>query len=194
MKRIRNFIENKKGSFALLWVILIFIGCIVISGFLDIMQKEYIFNEVQGIMDVAGVASLHTGIDQNHLRLETMDADKEMIINNFRNRVESLVPTGHNITYFDISNVTVYPDNGTNTPYNDNWGTGPDKKTHQYVIIDAVAKMRITNSSIFDNSAGLQQRYYNARNNQYFTISIDGTPHDGQTELLIRSVDRIVLY
>lgn len=185
MKRIKIFLKNKKGSFSILLVMLCFLGIVITTGLLDIIKTSMVLNEIQSIMDVSGVSSLKSGIDTQKIRLEIFDYDKVITEQNYRKMLYSSIKTGNTISEFQIDYIDI-------KEYKDNWGLGDSRKSRPQVILDNAIKLRLKSSSIFDNISAFQRTFYNSKSNGDFTITYNGQTKDGRTELIIRSVSRLV--
>ncbi|EEM24920.1 hypothetical protein bthur0002_55620 [Bacillus thuringiensis Bt407] len=153
-------------------------------------------------MDTSGMNALQTTVDTNKLRDEIFSIDKENEIDTeinsvnltdyerkisakYKEEIRKHVKTNKNIVALNVEQVKV--DWG-----NDTWGLGETKKKRPQIVLDTVSKVRIKNSSYFDDLGGLSKDMYNARNGSNFTVTYNGQKEDGTVELIIRSVTRMV--
>ncbi len=202
MRRIKKTLRNTKGVFSILIVITVFIVLLAITAFSDIASKSWAVNEIQSIMDTSGMNALQTTVDTNKLRDEIFSIDKENEIDTeinsvnltdyerkisakYKEEIRKHVKTNKNIVALNVEQVKV--DWG-----NDTWGLGETKKKRPQIVLDTVSKVRIKNSSYFDDLGGLSKDMYNARNGSNFTVTYNGQKEDGTVELIIRSVTRMV--
>ncbi len=185
---MRNFLRSKTGSFSIIFLILCVIGIIIITGFVDLLGKTLALNEVQSIMDVAGTSALQAGVDENKLRAEKFRVEESFVKNAFRAQVYSLVPTDG----YNIKGITIDTDNMVITYINDAWGLGDSARARPQVVFDTVAKVKIRSSYLFDTVPGVSEQFYRSLSNSNFTVTYNGRTSDGYTELIIRSVVRMV--
>lgn len=182
-------LKSKKGAMSLLFVILAFISVLVITGFIDMLGKAFAIDEIQSIMDVAGNSALQAGVDKTKLRLEIFEIDESFVKSSYLQQVRTTVDAGSNrlIKNFSIGsgNINLKTINGT-------WGLGQTSKSRPQAILDVVAKVQIASSSVFDNIASIQNLFYSSLSNSSFQITYNGVTQDGNIELIIRSVNRIV--
>ncbi|MDF2879510.1 MAG: hypothetical protein K0R54_67 [Clostridiaceae bacterium] len=190
MKIINHFkqlLNNKEGSFAILFVILAFTAITIITGFTDMLYKTYTLNEIQSIMDTAGANALQSGVDQTKLRLEIFDINENFVKNTYVNSVNSSITISNSVREFILTKGNV-----NFSTWQDDWGLGTSSKLRPQAMIDSVAKVKVKSSLIFDTIPGIAETFYNSRSNSNFTITYNGITSDGNTELIIRSVTRIV--
>ncbi|HCL4480277.1 TPA: hypothetical protein N2D99_002365 [Clostridium botulinum] len=203
VEKIKKKIKEKKGSYSIISVIVVFIVVLAITAFADITSKAWTLNEVQSIMDISGVNALQSTIDTKILRDEIFGTDKDngvdtttgnvtlgdyktKIVNKFIIEMNKYVKTNNNIVAFNVERADV------DFTYNDTWGLGDSAKKRPQIVLDTVSTIRIKNSSKFDTLNGITKSIYSSRNNNTFTVTYAGTKEDGTIELIIRSVTRIV--
>lgn len=185
MKKMMRFFKNKKGSFSILFVILAFIALLVITATTDIMRQAYVINEVQGIMDVAGVSAIRSSVEEETLRGEKFVFSRERAIANFHNLVNSRIKTGGIIVYKNITVDDVHYEFSKQ-------GLGSNAGNAHQVWMDSYMILRVKSSPVFDMLPGAEEKFYKSYNNQNFTVTSNGETEDGETELIIRSVSRVV--
>lgn len=185
MKKLTRFAKNKKGSFSILFVILAFISLLVITATTDIMRQAYVLNEVQGIMDVAGVSAIRGSVDEETLRAEEFVFSRDYAITNYHKIVDSRVKPGNVIVYKKLKVDDIHYE------YN-NQGLGSNAGNAHQVWMDSYMILRVKTSPIFDLLPSLEKRFYKSYNNENFSITASGTTENGEKELIIRSVSRVV--
>ena len=133
---------------------------------------------------------MKAGIDQNNLRIENFVDNKVYVLDKYKSLVNSQIHTGNKITYFEIVKLDLMP--STTAYYNDKWGMGITWKDRPNIILDSVATVRIKTSSVFDLLPGIQKNFYQSRSNANFTVTFNGYTNDGEAEIIVRSVSRLV--
>lgn len=182
----KRFSENTGGFFSILYVILAFIACIIITGMIDIMKESYSINEVQGIMDVAGVSALNASIDREEIRNDEFKYNENKAKVVFREIMESRIGNSTMIDSYEIVDLRI-----TNQGVSD-FGLGEGNVTAQQIILDSTILLRVNTSMMFDIFPQVQKQYYRSYLGDSVNVSISGQTEDGQTELLVRSVSRLV--
>lgn len=202
-KKFFKKIQTQKGFISIIFVILIMIGVVMVTGFRDLLFRNYFFRELQSIMEIAQVSALRGGVTTKTLKDAKGDNVSPTIDNNWH-RLERLVVNEGKINdlfeEFVLENVTVGNDsyikdlqfkrNIVKHQYDD-FGFD-DGKDREYVYLDSTIGIKYANA-IWDKKAGTTRTYHDAKTGNDFTISYVGTTDDGLTEILIRSVSRIVL-
>lgn len=195
-------LKNNNGSFAIISAILIFIVIMCISAYTDMTSKRWVVNEVQGIMDISGTNTLKSTVDKDSLFKEILASDpqnpidanikqvdtleyKKKIINTYKKEIKSQVSTNETITALDVKDVDVYFDY-------DKFGLGTSSKSHPQITLKSVTKLKIKSYSFLDGLDGADAKVYNSRNNEEFRVVYSGEKEDGQVELLVYSVTRLV--
>lgn len=185
MDKVICFLKNKKGSFSIMFVILTFIGVLVVTAFIDIMKESWTLQEVQSIMDTAGVSALRTGVDEQKLRLEVFEVNEYAVKTTYMNLTEQLFANSkniHHVTYLPIK-VEVFKDN---------WGIGGVNQQHWQALLDSTIIIHVDGSPVFDLFPNLKKTFYDSRSGRNFDVTYQGTTQDGKIELAVRSVSRIV--
>jgi hypothetical protein len=185
MKKIKHFLKNKKGSFSILFVILAFIGIIVITATSDILRQAYVLNEVQGIMDVAGVSALNYSVDKESLRGEEFKYDEESLVSKYRDIVNLRINTGDTISYKEFIKTEVIHEKSSE-------GLGQYSNTNDQLWLKSVMLIRVKTSNLLDLIPSLEKNFYDSQSKGNFRITVNGQTEDGETELIIRSVSRLV--
>lgn len=184
---IKLKIKEKKASFSLLYVILALIAVIMITGLMDVMHKAYVINEVQSIMDVAGVSSLRVGVDEKKLRLEIFDINETYVKNTFKYQVTGILKNSSNIKSYNLSDRNIKLNVIDST-----WGLGDSVKKRPQAILDAVITLEIKTSVFFDTVPGISEKFYRSLSGDNFIVTLNGKTGDGYSEVMIRSVSRLV--
>lgn len=189
--RIKNFRNNKKGAFSILFVIVMLIVVIFIAGYLDIMRQTLVTTEVQGIMDLAGVAALREGLDEATM-LEKPDelAYKESVIKaSFAQLLKKELNTNSAgpIISYKINSMEV-------TELNDStWGLGSTSIARDQLVLDSIVALVVpVSSNLFDTRGEDKYEFYDQLENTKFEIIARNTIGDGKQSIIIRSVTRIV--
>lgn len=184
-------LNNERGATALIWVILIFISAIIITGFVNIMTKTLSINEVQGIMDMSGVLSLRYAADEEHLRSEeSLLVDTSVAKNKFKQTVDSQLSeyTGDRNMFnsYNIEEVSILKDTDT-------FLGAPIQGKGDY-FLESVVTVSYKTSSIIDSATIHAVSYFDflwAGENASISIRDDGG--DGETNVVIRSLSRLSL-
>jgi|GEM_PF-6798484 len=189
---------NKKGSYSIKAIILMFITLLVITSYIDIMAKSYTLNEIQNIMDTTGLSVLQTLVDDKRLKEEMLAINSENYIDystgsqllgnyegqlysRYKNNIKELISTNNNISYFEILYFDAFFERSS-------WGLS---STKPQIGLDVVAKVRLRVSPYFNTNELLEKTFYSSKNNSNFKIIYNGQKN-GQTEIIIRSVVRLV--
>lgn len=198
-------LKNEKGAFSIIAAILVFIVILSITAYSDIINKKWTLNEVQSVMDASGSNTLKSTVDLDYLRAEILAIDKnntadtnnnpnkQINTTDYKNKIKkayiaelkSQVSTNVNITQLDVQTVDVSFDYDT-------FGLGESEKPRPQISLDAVSKLKVDSAEFMDTLEGVTAEVYSSRNNSTFTVEYLGRSADGQVELLVRSVTRLV--
>jgi hypothetical protein len=198
-------LKNQKGSFAIISAVLVFVVILAISAYSDMITKRWTINEVQSVMDASGSNTLKKTVDLDYLRAEILATDennsadtnqnpentvkatdyKNKIKREYVKELKSQIATNDTITALDIQTVEVSFDYDT-------FGLGESEKPRPQISLDAVTKMKVNSHEFMDNLDGMTADIYSSRNNSTFTVEYAGETADGQVELVVRSVTRLV--
>lgn len=190
-KNINKVNLKKEGAISINYVILIFISSIIILGFLSVTNKTISINEVQGTLDTAGVIALRTGLDETRWRLEEIVVNESLARNKFLDVVYGTIRTGSNslIRDFKVVELNIYP---PNHPGLKRLGI-PSGERNQYYI-ESLATATYRSEPIVDLVAFNAIKYFDFLNsNKQATKMISGRTKDGNVEVIVRSVSRLVL-
>ncbi|MFF2531580.1 hypothetical protein ACFVS2_21970 [Brevibacillus sp. NPDC058079] len=181
----KQAIKSAKGSFSILFVILTFIGVLMATAFVDILIESWSMQEVQSIMDTASVSALRIGVDEAKLRVGEFKVNDNVV----KHEYEKLVSMRFNDTK-KIKKLSFYH---TDVDlFTEKWGTGITNKARPQALLDSSVVIVVEGSPIFDLIPGTAEVFYNARANSDFEVTYLGETKDGNIELAIRSVSRIV--
>lgn len=188
---MKNKCKKKKGAISIIYVILIFIAAIIILGFLSIMKKTLSINEIQGILDMAGLISLRSGVDETMWRIEKIKINESIVRNEFTKIVNENIKTGEEglLRDFKIVELNVY---SPNHPGLKKIGI-PNGERDQYYI-ESVAEAVYKSEPIIDLIAFDFIQYFDFFNTNKNAIKMaSGNIGDGNVEVIVRSVVRLVL-
>lgn len=212
MKKIRDKLKSKKGAYSILATILILIMVTIMTGYLDILKQKWALNEVQTVMDSAGINTLQNQVNNKALRAEilsldtdTTDVKTDDYFNEeakkftaakqqkyksdmelyYKSEIEKQIKADSRITEYDVERVVV------KFSY-DKWGLGETSHKLPQVSVEAVVRMKVKQSGMFDHFDGIQSTVYSARNNATFNVSYEGKAEDGNVELIVQNITRLV--
>lgn len=200
-----NRVNNKKGGFAIIGVIAIFIIVLTIAAYISILSKTFTLGEIQSIMDISGVSALEKVVREKELKeeifaindeskVDTVDKKafkledcKAEITTVYDTLINKAVNTNSNITYFKVNSHDV-------TFEYSGWGLGENAsgKKRPQIILDTLATVKVKTSNAFNFNDSLERKFFNAKNNTSFTVNYQGKTENGESILLIRSVTRVV--
>lgn len=199
---IKKILNNKKGAFSILAVILVFIVVLTITAFTDITSKSYVINEIQGHMDISGVNALQNSIDTLRLRAEQLATDSAnkadtgtgaLSTTNYKTKINALYDTEFKKRVSSNSTIVSVQQLNYKVDFTyDTWGFGSSTKQRPQIVLDETYKVTIRASSKFDTITPIAKAMYSARQGSNFSVSYGGTNADGNVELIVRSVTREV--
>lgn len=185
MKKIKSLLGKKEGASTILYVIIIFIAILIITAFTDMLIRSFTTSELQSSMDIAGVSSLQTGIDETKLRVEIFEVDSHVVEATYKNLVMKQLNASEKVKSYRFIRTDV-------ENYNSNFGLGISKKNRPQALIDSTMIIVVESSQVFDFFPGAYKTYYDSKDSANFDISYLGKTEDGKVELSVRSVSRIV--
>ena len=174
MKNLLSILRGKKGAFSILYLIITFIAIILAVGFSDMLVRSYTIEEVQSNMDIAGVSSLQTGIDNTKLRVQQFDVNKNVVESNYKKLVSERLDDSTQIDSFKFVRTEVKVFNGK-------FGLGQTTKQRPQALIDSTMVIVVNNSQMFDLIPGSYRSYYNSYDNSYFDVNYLGKNEDGNS-------------
>ncbi|TCK01315.1 UNVERIFIED_ORG: hypothetical protein BDK47_1166 [Anoxybacillus amylolyticus] len=180
-----RWLKEKQGSFAIIVAIVVFVGALTVTAFVDMLSRTYLINEVQSIMDVSGTSALRTGVDVVNLRAEDFRFDKNLVESNYRRMVSDQVGRLPNISHYQFVDMDV-------SVFQSAFGLGQTGKPRWQGMIDSTMMIQVEASPVFDLIPGATETFYDAKSSSSFQVSYVGKTEDGKVELLVRSVTRVV--
>lgn len=190
--------KKKEGAISLWMVIVILIAVMLFSGLFEMTQRSFAIAEVQSIMDTAGVTALASNVSEDELskweRYYRTGANKPDI-DDFVNQ-ESAIRRYTQLVSQDSDDLgmvnSLQHARKEIQAYEDAHGTGTDTRVRPQVEIDSVVILRVDSHPFFDMSKRFSEWFYTSRSDERFTISYIGSAGDGEVEIAIRSVTRVV--
>lgn len=181
---------NNKGATSILWVILIFISIIIISGFIGIMTKTLVINEIQGIIDTSGVAALRYSVDEPRLRSEEeMYVDSGMAIAKFKELVTNQLSDykGTMINDYRFESIRVLEDKDTAL-------IGGKLQGKNEFFLEAVIIVDYKLESMIDGATIHAVPFFDfLYSGEESSVSVVDAEGDGTGNVVIRTVSRLAL-
>lgn len=183
MKNIKMKKLNNRGMSMIIVSFLIMTFIYVSMGFVNIIQKTHIRNEIQGMMDNAGVLALRYAVDENKWRDEIIEVNEptakakfvRIMNEQLSGDLKGLVDT------YNIKEVNVYNERITSQ------GKG------EYYIESVIEVDYNSVSWAVDKSSSSIHTFYNFFTGENDARMVSGDIEDGKGESVIRSVSRLVL-
>jgi len=212
MRKIWSKLKSNKGAYSILSAVLILTMVTVMMGYLDILNKKWAVNEIQTIMDSSGINTLQNQVNNQTLRAQIIsldpdsndvqDGDYADVVSGdfsasaqqryqsdmalyYHGELEHQMTNGTNVTEYEVERVDV------SFTY-DTWGSGESQRKLPQIVLDSVVKIRVQTTGLFDDMLGVSRTMYSSRNNESFDVEFAGLTDDGQTELIVRSVTRLI--
>lgn len=212
MKRLKHLLKNEKGAYSVIAAILVVILVTCLTAYVDIVNMRWALNEVQTVMDAAGINTLQNQVNNKALRAEifslsSSDSDltdeeyanvadetftpaeqkkyKEEMRDYYYREIERQIENVTKVAEYDVERVDI-------TFSYDDWGLGETKGKLPQITLEAVVRMRVKTTPFFDEYSSVSKTLYSSRNNANFTVTYNGVAEDGLTELIVRSVTRLV--
>lgn len=184
-----NRLKDKSGVISVLFVIAIFITAIIAMAFVSIGNKLIAINEVQGIMDIAGVMALRSAIDETEWRLENLVVDKSEARNAFINTTNSsvgeYVGSDKLLKDFKLQSVRVYEHDETKVK-------SLQGKNAYYLEATGVATY--STYSFVDRATMHVVSFFDFLTmDDYSSVAVGGRNEDGDVEVVVRTVSRLNL-
>lgn len=196
MKNVFKKISDKKGVISIIYIILIFIATIVILGFIGITNKAMSINEIQGIMDNAGVIALRRSVNETKWRVEELEVNESMARNEFIKLIHEYLDAGKGKLlksyHIDRNDVRIYP---PNHPRIRSLGISSNiKGPRDQYFLEATMTATFPVESIVDLVSYHAVSFFDFLNtNDYATVMVSGRNEDGEMEVIVRTVSRLVL-
>lgn len=189
--RIRQFKSNEQGAMAIIFVIVMFIVVIFIAGYVDGMRTTLITTEVQGIMDLAGVAALREGLDEEAM-LEKPDEfiyNEGVVKGKFTELLNKQIKKkaeGPIIDYEVMSLDVIYLEDSK-------WGLGEASRSRNQLVLESMVTVVLpVSNDLFDSHDSDEYKFYDQLNNTSFEVVAKNKINDNRTQIVLRSVTRIV--
>lgn len=184
-QRMKRFLKEETGSFSIWYVLLSLIGVLIVAGMFTIFNKSFLLNETQSIMDIAGVSALQANVNQEELRHNQLVVNPIETKRTYRSLINKGLSTYPDIHSYQIKELEV-------VEVNDTFGLGQATKKRQQVLLKSTILLKVTAMPMVDSFTFSQRMFYDAQSDRYFTVQYNGKSEDGETELIVRSVSRIV--
>lgn len=212
MKKLKAILKNERGSYSIIAAILVITLVTCLAAYVDIVNMRWALNEVQTVMDASGINTLQNQVNNKALRAEILslsssDSDitdqdyadvnrgsftkkeqeyyKQEMREYYLQEIARQIKFVEKITEYDVERVDI-------TFSYDEWGLGETRRPLPQVTLEAIVRMRVATTPYFDEYSQVSRTLYSSRNNANFTVTYNGTAGDGQTELIVRSVTRLV--
>lgn len=212
MRKMKALLKSERGAYSIITAILVITLVSCLAAYVDIVNMRWALNEVQTVMDASGVNTLQNQVNNKALRAEILslsssprditDQDyadvskgtftkkeqeyyKAEIREYYRRELARQMEFVEKITEYDVERVDI-------TFSYDEWGLGETGRPLPQVTLEAVVRMRVATTPFFDVYDQVSKIMYSSRNNANFTVTYSGVAGDGQTELIVRSVTRLV--
>lgn len=212
MRKMKALLKSERGAYSIITAILVITLVSCLAAYVDIVNMRWALNEVQTVMDASGVNTLQNQVNNKALRAEILslsssakditDQDyadvskgtftkkeqeyyKAEIREYYRRELARQMEFVEKITEYDVERVDI-------TFSYDEWGLGETGRPLPQVTLEAVVRMRVATTPFFDVYDQVSKTMYSSRNNANFTVTYSGVAGDGQTELIVRSVTRLV--
>ena len=195
-------LKEKKGSFAIISAILVFIVVMCIAFYADTISNRWILNEVQSVMDASGTNTLKQTVDTDYLRKEILATDKtnpievnikQLDTERYKRKIKQAyidelstqVSTNETITSLNVKDVDVYFDYDT-------FGLGESKKSRPQITLKALTTLKVASHPLVNSPEMTSEKVFNARNNETFQVEYGGMDENGNVQLNVYSVTRLV--
>lgn len=184
--------KNNKGAMSIISIILVIMLALVASGFLTILERIIIKNEVQGVMDTSGLIALRQGVDSDVWRQEEkIEIDETVAKDTYRELLSKNIQTGGNIVSFEIRDLKIHAPNAPGLS-----SLGISGRDRDQYFLESTVVLHIKSSSEFGLPAETSWEFYNFlnRTSEDKTTSIKAsTSNPGESILILRSVTRLVM-
>lgn len=201
-KKLNKIRKNDKGNSVILYVGIVLIVCYAITLFLDLLTKTWVFNELQGKLDIATKNTLSSAFNTQALREEMLYITKDgyidttsgnKVLSNYQDEVWNKFNTEIQKSYkIGGTLVEVIPQKVAISLENSNRGLGFSKKSRPQLVLHTVLKVRLKASTTYDVINNLSYSLFTADNSGTVDISYSGVTADGKAELIIRTNRRLV--
>lgn len=181
---------NNRGAISITYLILIMTVAFIIMGFSSITIKTMSINEIQGILDEAGVMALRYAVDETMWRLEELVIDESLARNKAVEIVKNNISYGGNKTLksFELERPVIYPPNHPNLR---KLGIPSGERDQYYIVL--VGRAKYGTYAVIDRLLSETVRFYNFFTGRRDAVMSSGAEGDGRGEVVVRSVSRLTL-
>lgn len=170
------------GNRTIWTVILAFIAMILINFYSSTIRETMAVNEIQGIMDQAGVIALREAVDDTDLRDEELSLNESLAVTRFteimNEKLNHKMANNGLITNWELENVKIYTRRG--------------QSNYLEYYLDSTISANFSNMPNMDrNHRSIQ--YTDLELGRRVTKDVDDTENDGESGILIHSVSRLTL-
>ena len=202
IRKIKKVNKDDKGDSILLYIGVVLIICYAITLFSDLLIKTWVFNELQGKLDIASKNTLAKIFSTSALREEMFYinsngyidvATGNKVLSNYQDAVWKKFTSEINDSY-TIGGVLVevIPQKVNISLDSSTKGLGISKKSRPQLVLDTVLKVRVKASSKFDVFNNITYSFFTADSPGTINITYAGVTEDGKAELIVRTNRRMV--
>lgn len=191
MSKIKGL--GNKGVMSIISLIIILTIVLIASGFLTILQRTMAVNEVQGVMDTAGLLALRQGVDADEWRQERIVIDSTRVSTEYRKMLQNSISTSESgtIKSFTVDSVKIHE---PNSPGLDTLGIPNGEARDQYYL-ESIVTIKLNRMSQFGPSSTVVWGFYDffyGTSGKFQGVSRDPS-NSNEDVMVIRSVTRLVL-
>lgn len=203
-----NKLKNKDGQISVIMVVFIMILCYILSGMVDLGTRYWGLKETQSKIDIAGMNALYGTVNLDSLRLETLEIEgSQNGIASDGTGAESVNPDEYEPivrnAYREELKKVRYGSNKPEIRFTDvnfefsDFGLGfkeNSAKKRPQVVLESVVAYKVDSTTLTDKLSGnINKKVSSSHSNTEFTVTINEKAKDGEVELLIHSITRLVL-
>lgn len=203
-----NKLKNKDGQISVIMVVFIMILCYILSGMVDLGTRYWGLKETQSKIDIAGMNALYGTVNLESLRLETLEIEgSQNGIASDGTGAESVNPDEYEPivrnAYREELKKVRYGSRKPEIRFTDvnfefsDFGLGfkeSSAKKRPQVVLESVVAYKVDSTTLTDKLSGnINKKVSSSHSNTEFTVTINEKAKDGEAELLIHSITRLVL-
>ena len=208
MKTEKRTLNQKKGAYSVLIVILLLAMTTVFSGYVGILKQTLVLNDVQQKMDTAGLSALNSSVDVEKLSQEVLaikgssyagkDQQTNQVLNQykaditkeFKSELNTMLAGNNAIVRYQYLDTTVNFAEST-------WGiaTGDDStdtKALPQITLDNVMTITLDTNSMPTEQSIKELNSKKSVNGTTVHYKINGLDNEGNVILLVDSSTRVV--
>lgn len=208
MKTEKRTLNQKKGAYSVLVVILLLAMTTVFSGYVGILKQTLVLNDVQQKMDTAGLSALNSSVDVEKLSQEVLaikgssyagkDQQTNQVLNQykaditkeFKSELNTMLAGNNAIVRYQYLDTTVNFAEST-------WGiaTGDDStdtKALPQITLDNVMTITLDTNSMPTEQSIKELNSKKSVNGTTVHYKINGLDNEGNVILLVDSSTRVV--